>query len=62
MSLQWSATDVSLDIKQKTVSLLFDGKHTEALADRFLISKTSVERYIEQYLQYGTLQTITEQK
>ena len=32
------------------------------LGDRFLASKTFVERYIELYLQYGTLQTITEQK
>ena len=51
MSLQWSATNVSLDIKHKMVSLWFKGEHTEALADRLLASKTSVERHIEQCLQ-----------
>ena len=36
MSLQWSATDVSLDIKQKIVSLLFEGERTEDWMTDFL--------------------------
>ena len=36
MSLQWSVTDILLDIKQKIVSLWFEGKHAEDLLTDFL--------------------------
>ena len=43
MSLQLSAADVSLDIKQKIVSEWFEGEYAEALGGIFFASKTFVE-------------------
>ena len=61
MSMQWSDRDLLLDIKQKITCLWFEGNHTEDWLTDFLHQRHLL-RYIEQCLQYGTFQTVTEQK